>query len=162
MNWSSFFPDLVVACFGAALTVLIAYGTYVVQRRRQDLQIIRILADDLATRRALQLISPRAASGASDDAQRCFSSVHAAQQQLAALRNQVTSNRPLHAMLQEMVLATRAYKNSIERHPDKWQFALMMVRAELVERLRAIERATRLKAGALPDPGTADVVRDLM
>jgi hypothetical protein len=154
VNWSSFVPDLVVACFGAALTVLIAFGTYVVQRRRQDVRVMRIAADDLASRRAFELIEPRTSRGDSDDADRCRRSVDTAQQQLGALRDQMISNRPLRAMLQDMVRATRDYKDMIEREPDRWQFALMRVREELTERLRDIERLLRMRSGELPDPGS--------
>jgi hypothetical protein len=154
VNWSSFVPDLVVAFFGAVLTVLIAYGTYVVQRRRQDLRIMRIAADDLAARRAFELIQPRPSRGDSDDADRCRRSVNSAQQQLGALRDQVTSNRPLRALLQDMVRVTRDYKDMIEREPDRWQFALMHVRGELTARLRDVERLLRMPSGELPDPGS--------
>jgi hypothetical protein len=154
VNWSSFVPDLVVACFGAVLTVLIAYGTYIIQRRRQDLRIMRIVADDLAARRAFELIEPRTSRADSDDADRCFRSVNTAQQQLGALRDQVISNRPLHAILQEMVRATRDYKDMIERDPERWQFALMHVREELTGRLRDVEKLLRLRSGDLPDPGS--------
>jgi hypothetical protein len=57
-------------------------------------------------------------------------------------------------MLQEMVRATRDYKDMIERDPERWQFALMHVREELTGRLRDVEKLLRLRSGDLPDPGS--------
>jgi hypothetical protein len=158
-TWATFGPDVLVAGIGAALTVTIALISYRMQQRRMNRQLVRNLADDLAIRRAFQPIYPCVSSPDSDDAERCRISIQEAQGQISRIRDQIAPDHELRGLLQEMVLWCREYKNLLEADDSRWQFALMEVRKELVDRLREIERSLRLKAPALPDPGTAKVSR---
>ncbi|WP_147360283.1 hypothetical protein [Clavibacter lycopersici] len=158
--WATFWPDILVATIGAMLTVAIGLITYLVQQRRSNEQLVRNLADDLAMRRAFMPISPSVTSPLGDDPDRCRKSVQSAQAQIALIRDQIAPDHRLRALLQEMAAWTREFKSLNEADPERWQFALMEVRGELVVRLRAVERVMRLKAGSLPDPGTAEVSRD--
>ena len=155
MEWVSLLSDIAVAVFGAALTVVIARLAYTGEQRRMNRQLVRNLADDLAIRRAFKEVRPVVSPADSDDAQRCFRSVEHAQAQISALRDQIAPDDKLRDLLQEMVVWCREYKILTENEPDRWQFSLMVVRAELVRRLRAIEDLTRLRSGSLVDPGTA-------
>jgi len=157
--WITFWPDVLVAGIGSVLTVAIALITYRVQQRRSNEQLVRNLADDLAMRRAFMPISPFVTSSVGDDPDRCRRSVQSAQRQISLIRDQIAPDHRLRALLQEMVAWTRQFKTLNEADSERWQFSLMEVRGELVLRLREIERVMRLKAGALPDPGTAEVSR---
>jgi len=158
--WLTFWPDVLVAVIGSVLTVAIALITYRVQQRRSNVQLVRNLADDLAMRRAFMPISPSVSSPVGDDPDRCRKSVQSAQLQIGLIRDQITPNHRLRELLQEMVAWTREFKSLNEDAPERWQFNLMEVRGELVLRLRDIERVMRVRSGALPDPGTAEVSRD--
>jgi hypothetical protein len=158
--WGTFWSDILVAALGAMLTVAIALITYRVQQRRSNEQLVRNLADDLAMRRAFMPISPFVTSPVGVDADRCRKSIQSAQSQISLIRDQIAPNHRLRALLQEMVAWAREFKSLNEADPERWQFALMEVRGELVARLRAIERVMGLKSGTLPDPGTAEVSRD--
>jgi hypothetical protein len=156
--WTTFWPDLLIGVLGAVLTVAIAVVSYRVQQRLANKQLVRNLADDLAMRRAFEEITPSVSSLESVDGQRCLSSLRSAQQQISAVRDQIAPDHQLRAVLQEMVAWSREFKNLTDENPYQWQIALMDVRAELVSRLRRIERLMRLKK-RLPDPGTARVER---
>ena len=157
--WVTFWPDVLVAGIGAALTVAVALITYLMQQRRKNRQLVRNLADDLANRRAFKPIDPGVSSPDTDDAKRCRLSVQEAQDQISRIRDQIAPDHRLRALLQEMVLWCREYKNLLEVDDRRWQFALMEIRGELDDRLRRIESSLRLKADALPSPGTAKVSR---
>jgi hypothetical protein len=159
MDWYPLIPDVVVAFFaavlGAVLTVIIARVAYREEQRRRNKQLVRNLADELSVRRAFEVITPLVSQADTDDANRCFRSVTAAQSQISAIRDQIAPDHELRAVLQEMVLWCREYKNLTEREPERWQFSLMTVRAELVDRVRETEELLRLEAGSLPEPGKA-------
>jgi uncharacterized membrane protein YccC len=153
MNWSSLIPDLVVALFGAGLTVGIAGVTYFRQLRRRNAQLVRNLADDLSTRRALTPIEPRESSADSEDADRCFRSVAAAAHRISEARDQISPDTDLRQALQRMVVSCVQYKDAVESAPRRWQFALMRLREELLDGTHALERAARLPEHSLPTPG---------
>jgi hypothetical protein len=154
--WTTFWPDLLIGVIGAVLTVAIAVVSYRVQQRLANKQLVRNLADDLAIRRAFEEITPFVSSLESIDGQQCRSSLESAQKQISAIRDQIAPDDQLRAVLQEMVAWSREFKNLTDANPDQWQFALMDVRAELVSRLRRIEKLMRLKE-PLPEPGSARV-----
>jgi hypothetical protein len=154
MDWSSFIPDLVVALFGAGLTVGIAGITYFRSLRRRNGQLVRNLADDLSTRRALTLIEPRESAADSEDADRCFRSVTAAAHRISETRDQISPDSALRQGLQRMVVSCVQYKDAVESAPRHWQFALMQLREELLSGSRALERAARLPENSLPTPGS--------
>lgn len=157
MNWSSFVPDLIVGLVGAASTGGIAVGTYFLQLRRRNQQLIRNLADDLAARRAFELIVPSVGGGASDEADRCFRSVHSAQQRISVIRDEISPNDRLRMKLQAMVFWCVDYKEFVEKEPEQWRFGLMNLRRELLACLREVERVAGLSNGSLPEPGSLRV-----
>jgi hypothetical protein len=152
MSWSTFVPDLIVTAAGASLTVGIAIVSYLLQLRRKNRQLVFNLADDLAVRRALELIEPREATGDEAAAQYCFDSVHSAQKRISALRDEISPNERLREALHEMVRYCADYKESYEETPELWQFQLMQLRGRLIGSLRKIERVMRIK-DPLPTPG---------
>ncbi|MFD2341665.1 hypothetical protein FGG90_06040 [Clavibacter tessellarius] len=103
MSWSTFIPDLIVTAVGASLTVGIAIVSYLLQLRRKNRQLVFNLADDLAVRRAFELITPMEATGDEPAAQYCFDSVHSAQKRISALRDEISPNERLREALHEMV-----------------------------------------------------------
>ena len=153
MNWSSFIPDLVIAVIGAALAVSVALWTYFRQLRLKNLQAVRNLADDLSMRRAFVPVAP--VEGLGGDAERCFLSVQAAQQRIAQIRDEIAPDHELRAELQQLVLACVVYKSRVEVEPQRWLFALMSLRGELVTGLHRIEELLKLPSRSLPEPGTA-------
>jgi len=152
MSWSTFIPDLIVTAVGASLTVGIAIVSYLLQLRRKNRQLVFNLADDLAVRRAFELITPMEATGDEPAAQYCFDSVHSAQKRISALRDEISPNERLREALHEMVRYCADYKESYEQTPELWQFRLMQLRGRLIGSLRKIERVMRIK-DPLPTPG---------
>jgi len=153
MNWSSFFPDLLVALMSATLALAVAVFTFRRDQAKKNKQLAHNLADDLASRRALALITPFESHGG-DFANRCFVSVQSAMERISAVRDEIRPNDRLRDELQSMVLACVAYKERTEVEPHRWQFALMDLRDQLNTSARSLEKILRLKAGSLPEPGT--------
>lgn len=153
MNWTSLVADLAVAMFGAGLTLGVALVTYFRQLRLRNRQLVHNLADDLATRRAFSDIEPRVHASDDEDAVRCFRSVQAARGRIAEVRDQISPNSSLRSTLQLMVVGCVRYKQAVEQDPSRWQFALMRLRDELRDGVRALERETGLAGGSLPNPG---------
>jgi len=127
-------------------------STYLWQQRRKNRQTAHNVADDLAARRAFEPIEP-SEGGLGTDGERCASSVRATQQGIALFRNDVTLNTKLRAELNEMVLACVEFKDNVDHEPDRWQFSLMILRSDLLNSLRNIERVLKMKAGSLSEPG---------
>jgi sulfur transfer complex TusBCD TusB component (DsrH family) len=152
-NWTTFGPDVIVALIGAGITLTVAGVTYFRQLNRKNRQLVFNLAEDLAVRRALHEIEPRTSSGRSPGAKYCFASVHAAQQRIGAIRDQIAPNEALRSVLHDMVRYCADYKESFEEEPRRWQYNLMHLRRRLVAGLRQIEGILGLDARALPEPG---------
>lgn len=114
---------------------------------------MRNLADDLAARRAFNEIDP-VKSAVGVDAERCAASVRAAQDVVAGFRNEVVTNASLRNELNKMVLACVAFKDQTDWERERWQFALMDLREELIRGLRRMEKLIKIEPGELPAPGS--------
>ena len=154
MNWSSFVPDLVTVIVGTGLTLSAAGGTYFYQQRRKNRQLVQNLADDLSVRRAFVVVSP-SEQGYGSDAEQCFRSVQAAQDRIVQVRDEIAPNRALRTELQAMIISCVAYKEKVELGPRRWVYELMILRTELTGGVRSIEKAARIRARSLPEPGQA-------
>jgi hypothetical protein len=152
-DWTTFGPDVIVAVIGAGITLAFAGVTYFRQLNRKNRQLVLNLAEDLAVRRALHEIEPRMASGRTPGAKYCFASVHAAQQRIGSIRDEIAPNEALRSALHDMVRYCADYKESFEEEPRRWQYNLMRLRRRLVASLRQIEGILGLDDHALPDPG---------
>lgn len=158
MNWTSFIPDLTVSLISAALAVGIGLATFKNDQKRKNRQLVHNLADDLASRRAFEPIDAFEGDGGVD-AERCFSSVQAALERISAVRDEIRPNNDLRNELQHMVLSCVEYKDRMDFEPERWQFALMDLRGELVGSLQTVESIVGLPAGTLPEPGSTRAVQ---
>lgn len=88
--WATFWPDVLVAVIGAALTVAIAFGTYELSVRRTEKLALRALIIDLSHRRAFSG-SPGTTPGAvgTGDYARANASVLSARDEIRHARTQV-------------------------------------------------------------------------
>jgi hypothetical protein len=159
MNWSSFVPDVIVTVIGSGLAVSVALATYFHQQRDKNRQLVRNLADDLASRRAFEVIAPQEGLGG-DDQERCRRSVQKAASGIASVRDQIAPDGELRDQLQEMVFACVDYKDRVEHDPELWQFSLMELREDLVRSLAKLETLARISATSLPLPGSTRASRD--
>ena len=122
-------------------------------QRSRNRQVVRNLADDLAARRAFNEIDP-VKSAVGVDAERCAASVRAAQDVVAGFRNEVMTNASLRNELNKMVLACVAFKDQADWERERWQFALMDLREELIRGLRRMEKLIKIEPGEPPAPGS--------
>jgi hypothetical protein len=159
MNWSSFIPDVLVAVIGSGLAVSVAIATFFHQQRDKNRQLVRNLADDLASRRAFEVIAPQEGLGG-DEQERCRRSIEKAKSGIASIRDQIAPNSALRDELQEMVLACVDYKDRVEYDPELWQFSLMELREDLARSLRTLATLAKISSGSLPLPGTIRATRD--
>jgi len=159
MNWSSFIPDVIVTLIGSGLAVTVAVATFFHQQREKNRQLVRNLADDLASRRAFENVDPQEDLDG-HDREYCRRSIRKAEAALARIRDQIAPNSGLRDELQKMVLACVHYKDRAESDPERWQFSLMELREDLVRSLDKLETLVNVSAGSLPVPGSTWAARD--
>lgn len=131
--WDSFIPDLLVAAFGAALTVGIAYVTYVVRVRRGEAQAIRSLLREMHNRRALAVRSERPIPGAAtlDDFRRCTSSVISMRAEVRHARDRSRNLSAVQEPLAKMTSALNRYLSESAADPDEYPALLGNLRRKL-------------------------------
>lgn len=153
--WETFWPDVLVAVIGAAFTVAIAYGTFLIQQGRSERQLLNNLISDLHHRRALRETAPRDVPGARglEDYDRTSLSVVDIRDHIRATREHLPANSGVHGLLSAMHSACNLHLHHSSRDPDRYQFHLMDLRSDLEVGVTEISRQVR-QVKALP-PGSA-------
>lgn len=144
MVWTTFWPDLLVAVLGAALTVFIAWVTYVLNVWRNELRALKTLVSDLSHRRAFSG-EAGTISGAVElgDYARCNASVLSAKEEIRRAREKVRELPSLQVPLRRMTQACNVYLETSERDPDSYATGLVRLRDELHEEIRKLARKRR-------------------
>lgn len=162
--WDTFWPDVLVTVIGAVLTVAIAYGTFLVQQRRTEKQVLTNLIHDLHHRRALRAFTPKYVAGASDldDYKHTSSSVLEVREQIRTARNSLPPRSSTSPLLSKMLVECNRHLSKSGREPDRYQEHLIDLRTSLTCEVEEIcSRVRGLKplepGGAMDQP---EVVRN--
>lgn len=136
--WNTFWPDLLVAVLGAivgsVLTVAIAFGTYLLQRRVRESQALRTLVEELHHRRAVAPISDVRdvpVAGGTDDFKHVNLSILDIRDRVRLTREQVRPESSAQRSLSRMTRACNRYLEVSAQRPEKYLHELMVLRAEL-------------------------------
>lgn len=132
--WETFWPDVLVALIGAALTVLIAVVTYWMGLRQREVHALRALIEEMHHRRALKPPSVLVAvKGA-----RKLPDFHQANASVLSLRAEIRRTRDLarqkddvQRVLSSMTRACNRYLELSAIQPKKYYFLLSALQAEL-------------------------------
>lgn len=143
--WNTFIPDLVVATFGAALTVIIAFTTYIIKVRYDERLALQALIDELHQRRAVapgpEPTIPNAAE--LGDFDRANRSVISMREEIRRTRDRVRQVPALRDPLSEMTRACNHYLELSEGTPPRYAQLLGRLRDDLdaqIRRLSAVKR----------------------
>lgn len=149
--WVTFWPDVLVAVIGAVLTVAIAFVTYALNVRRNELLALRSLIFDLAHRRAFSG-SPGSIPGAAEtgDYARANASVLAARDEIRHARRQIRQLPSLQRPLSRMVRACNVYLEAVETDPGSYATGLVYLRDELDEEIRKLACQRRHLSATTP------------
>lgn len=132
--WTSFFPDLLVAIFGAGLTVLIAFWTVRYQQKATERVELNRLITDLHHRRVLyEIVNPDTVRGARkiDDFKHANLSVLDIRDQAKRVSHQVRPNSPAQQPLSGLIKACNRYLEAGMYEPEKYLFHLQGLRKEV-------------------------------
>ncbi|MGA1838213.1 hypothetical protein VD659_14930 [Herbiconiux sp. 11R-BC] len=132
--WDSFGPDLLVVAIGAALTGLIAGGTYLVTFRRLENQAVGALIRQIHERRAFIAVDapvPIHDAYSTDDFGRVSRSVVTVRDEIDIARRSVGRSTDLQDALTSMKLACNRYLERSAQRPDGYVIDLMGLREEL-------------------------------
>lgn len=153
--WETFWPDLLVTVLGAVLTVGIAYGTFLLQQKRTERQVLTNLIHDLHHRRALRAFAPKRGNGASesDDFKRTSASVLEVREQIRTARNSLPPRSNASPTLSKMLVACNRHLRESARDPDGYQTHLMMLRTSLESRV--VEICSKVRGLEPMQPGAA-------
>jgi hypothetical protein len=153
--WETFWPDVLVAFIGALLTVAIAYGTFLIQQRRQEKHVLRGLINDLHHRRALAITAPQEIWNAEEgkDFHRAGLSVIDIRDHIRRARDLVRQDSSTVEPLSDMVRACNRYLEESESKPNFYAFFLKTLHDDLHKGVVNISDKVRgLKAH---EPGAA-------
>lgn len=153
--WDNFWPDVLVTVIGAVLTVAIAYGTFLVQQRRTEKQVLTNLIHDLHHRRALRDFTARYVRGASKSAdfQRTSTSVLEVREQIRTARNSLPPRSKASPLLSKMLVACNKHLSESARDPQGYQQHLLDLRRSLGNEVNAI--CSRVRGLKALEPGAA-------
>ena len=132
--WNTFWPDLLIAVIGAVLTVLIAWVTYVLQRRTNEKRALRFLVEEIHRRRALAPMSPVGevpGAGASDDFSRVNASILDIKDRIRLAREQSRPESPAQPALSDMTRACNRYLEGAAQRPERYLHELLALRDSL-------------------------------
>ncbi|MDG4666063.1 hypothetical protein [Mycobacterium sp. 236(2023)] len=151
--WTTFWPDVIVAAIGAALTVAIAVVTYVLNRLRNEGRALKALILDLSHRRVFtgQAVTIPDAQE-TGDYRRCNDSVIAAREEIRRARGLVREEPSLQLPLKRMTQACNFYLEASERDPNTYAIRLVQLGDELHEEIRKL--ASRRRGLPTPKPGS--------
>ncbi|MGD8195262.1 hypothetical protein ACEXQB_012305 [Herbiconiux sp. P18] len=139
--WDSFGPDILIVAIGAALTGLIAGGTYAVTFRRLENQALGALIRQIHERRAFVEVhapSLMPEARASDDFGRVAGSVISVRQEIDMARRSVGRSKQLQEALTSMKLACNRYLERSAQSPERYVVQLMELRIELWDDIRRL------------------------
>ncbi|GAA0499469.1 hypothetical protein GCM10009532_24700 [Microbacterium aurantiacum] len=130
--WVTFWPDVLVACIGAGLTVLIAYATYKLNLIRDEAQSLNSLIGELHRRRALAS-RPVVIPGAREnpDFARATSSVLSIRDEVRRTRDRVRQIEPTEQPLSRMTRACNYFLEASDAEPDQYAVLLVKLQADL-------------------------------
>lgn len=153
--WDTFWPDVLVAVIGAFLTVGIAYGTFLLQQRRTEKQVLTNLIHDLHHRRALRAFAAKRGQGASesDDFKRTSAGVVEVREQIRTARNSLPPRSNASPTLSRMFVACNRHLSESSRDPDGYQIHLMTLRASL--EAGVVETCSKVRGLEPMQPGAA-------
>lgn len=137
--WMTFWPDVLVALIGASLTVAIAFGTYILNLRRNERRALIALVHELYRRRAFTGKAV-ALPGARDtpDYMYCNASVLSMKDEIRHARDSVREIPELQRSLAEMTKSCNLYLEMAERDPDSYAIGLMRLRDDLRAKIKEI------------------------
>lgn len=137
--WQTFWPDVLVAAIGAALTVGIALATYALTVRRNELRALRSLVLDMYHRRVFagQAVTIPGARE-TDDYVRANASVLSVKDEIRHARGNVREIPSLQMPLARMTRACNVYLEESERDPDAYAAGLIRLRDVLEEEVRKL------------------------
>lgn len=144
--WQTFWPDLLVAIFGAFLTVATAYVTYLLSVRRREKQALNSLIYEFHHRRA---VAPRAnlrtveCAAETDDFLRANLSVLSMRDEIRRTRDVVRPIIELHGCLSELTRACNNYLESSAQHPGQYLYLLDELRNELSSKTHKLAATRR-------------------
>lgn len=156
--WDTFIPDLIVTAVGASLTVAIAAVTFIVNRRFQETRALNLLVQELHHRRALiqidALMEVHNAEQSND-----FARVNASVLSIRdAVRDARGLSRPVATVqvpLSGITSACNRYLELAARHPSRYWFFLMDLRADIKAQISALAKSNR-RVGEL-EPGAGSL-----
>ena len=158
--WTTFLPDILVAVFGAALTVAIAFLTVRRQQRQAERNELNGLIRDLHHRRALCPVDdPGLVPGAKDldDFKHANLSVLDIRNQAKLSGREILPDSPAQTPLSQIISACNEYLENSMYAPDEYYFGLMELRGSIHKCVKAIA-ATDAKVTAL-EPGMSAFTR---
>lgn len=132
--WTTFLPDLVVAVFGAALTVVIAFLTVRRQQKKIERNELNRLITDLHHRRALNgIANPRIVPHAKDvdDFKHANLSVLDIRNQTKAVAHHVRPTSEAQKPLSRLIRSCNQYLEDGMYDPDKYHFHLSDLRTKI-------------------------------
>lgn len=144
--WNTFWPDLLIAVIGAALTVLVAWVTYRLQRRSNEKHALRFLVEEIHHRRALAPIArvgdvPSASE--LDDFSRANASILDIKDRIRLTREQSRPASSAQHALSDMTRACNRYLEITSHRPEKYLHELMSLRSSLSESIQRIAEGVR-------------------
>lgn len=148
--WNTFWSDVLIAIIGAVLgsvlTVLIAWGTYRLQRRSNEKHALRLLVDEIHRRRAFASIANvRLVPDAQelDDFHNVNASVLDIRDRIRMAREQTRPESGAQKPLSEMTRACNRYLKATARQPDRYMYDLMSLRSNLWESIQEMAGEVR-------------------
>ncbi|WP_157550793.1 hypothetical protein [Microbacterium sp. Root553] len=147
--WNTFGADVLVAVIGAALTVSIAFLTYLGRIRLEEHRALQILINDLHGRRALAVGRGSKVRFASWSAsfKRANASIISARDEIKATRAKVRKHEKVQGPLVEMIRACNNYLEMIEGDPSSYLIYLAQLKLELYAqalRLASVRRGLKV------------------
>lgn len=160
--WSSFIPDIIVALMSAVFTVLIAFGTYILDRRRREVDALNALIEDLHFRRALSTLpDPARIRNAESfhDYSRANLSVISMRHEMRSARDLVRGDRSDRETLAAMVRACNRYLENSTADPGAYAIELSQLRKVLSTEVRHLSERRGVTyrepgSGAFEAPGS--------
>lgn len=139
-----FWSDLIVAFVGAVLTILIAWGTFLLSRRRQEKQVVASLIRELHARRALAPSKSQARvrnAKRLPDYTRASASVLTMRDEIRRARDRIRPLLKFEEPLAEMSRACNRFLELSAVDPPNYTALLVALRYALAEQISQLSKA---------------------